>query len=37
LTMPGRMLRAARHARYHVAVWIRGEAAAGMDGRDGRG
>ena len=24
--LPRRALRAARHARYHVAVWIRGEA-----------
>ena len=24
--LPRRLMRAARHARYHVAVWIRGEA-----------
>ena len=37
ITVPGRMLRAVRHVRYHVGVWIRGDAPAGIDGHDGRG
>jgi hypothetical protein len=37
MTVPARVLRAVRHARYQVGVWIRGDAPAGIDGHDGRG
>jgi hypothetical protein len=35
--LPGQLLRRARHARYQVAVRIRGEAHAGADSNDTRG
>ena len=36
-SVPGRLLRRARHARYQLAVRIRGDAHVGVDGNDTRG
>jgi hypothetical protein len=36
-SVPGRLLRRARHARYQLAVRIRGDAHVGVDGNDPRG